>query len=206
MLKKDLCNAIINAVRDTVLENHIPASCIASTLVLREVLKRGFNIDLLVRALTTTVYNPYVTRKIRAGETDPAQYVKSPEGWSVGIGYGGQAVTDPTKWAGHMCGISKHDDGTTLLLWDPSLDQASRPGKNINMRPLVFPIPADPYYGQDAHLEVNQCLVVYEDNEIAMTDLTNAPDWVRPKHFDRNVKHALRKLSHLIEKDVHDPQ
>lgn len=198
MISPKLANLINNTVRDAVLRTHRKDSCIASTFVLREVLRIGFNLKLEPRAVTLTIYNPFVSAKLKTGEVttteDLIAQVRSPEGWSVGIGFGAEAEVNGEKWAGHLVGITRHED--KLLLWDPSLDQANRPHKNMHLAPLVTPIRFDPYIkDEEIRLSAFDCFMAYVGKEEGSGVLNTSPDWIQHDRFQSNIAQALRDLA-----------
>lgn len=189
-------STIAEVVRGTILETHREDSCIASVRVLGEVLRLGFGINLTPRAVTATVYNPYVSAKIDAGEITTTEEliaaVQTPQGWSVGIGYGAQAATNPNKWAGHLVGISKHPEG--IVLWDPSLDQATRFHKNMTLKPLVELVPTDPYEGDQLVLRMNECAVIYAPKPETEHIVELSPDWNNRLRFKKHIITSLERL------------
>ena len=198
-MNKRIARIILSAVRARVLQTHSSDSCIASVMVLREVLRIGFNITLQPRSVTATIYNPHVTKLLAGSDHLPtdhlAQAVLTPQGWSVGIGLGAQAASEPNKWAGHLVGISKHPWG--ILLWDPSLDQAARPAKNMNLTPLVEVVEHDPYDGPELRLLTNDCCLIYQAKPEMESILEVSPDWIKPERFQMHVRRVLSNLDAL---------
>jgi WD40 repeat protein len=195
-----LAHLIISTVREAVLTTHRVDSCVASTRLLRDVLKLGFDIELEPRAVTTLVYNPYITERINSGELShpdrliEAMWDRESGGWSVGIGFGAEAAVDDTKWAGHLVGVSKHADGR-LLLWDPSLDQAARPTRNMHLKPLVRSISRDPYGTEPVVVMEAECAVIYRSNQEQEHIVQLSPDWTDSSRFTTNLAYALRRLA-----------
>ena len=199
---KDLALAQrINAtVRAAVLKTHSPASCIASIFVLREVLRIGYGINLEPRATQVLIFNPFVTTLMRTsklrGQHDLIDAVRSTQGWSVGIGTGSIEDEYPQgNRAGlHLVGITR--TASAWWLWDPSLDQASRPEKQIYLNPVVHEIPEDIYEAPDDFGAVQKgSLVIYRAKQAAEDVLQRSPDWDDAERFKSHITGALKHLA-----------
>lgn len=194
-LTPTLSKQIITAVRKSVLTTHRADSCIASTYVLREVLRLGFGIKLMRRSVTAMAFNKQVSAQLDGNVKDMAEVIaltKAPGGWSVGIGFGAEAAVDDSKWAGHLIGITEHDKG--FLLWDASLDQAPRPHKDLVLVPVVTQVRNDPYR-KDILIKHDDIYIFYRENKVADCQVTTSPDWANQSRLAVNIKQALDDLT-----------
>lgn len=195
-MKLETAEHINNVVRQSVLTSHNADSCVASIFVLRDVLRIGFSVEAHPRAVTLLIFNPYVTNLINEGLTDfkkICEEAHSEKGWSVGVGFGKQE--GPKKWPGHLIAITKDSEG--LLLWDTSLDQASRPHKDMNLGPLVHRVPTDPYDGGFISLMLRKCMLVYQPKKASESLLEGVPDWTRSARLKQSVDRSLTLLGVL---------
>lgn len=123
----DDLDRIVAVVREEVLKEFHADSCIASVKILSEVLDYfGHSSEPL--PVIVCVFNAPAFQSLTAGipmEDWPE------EAWSVGIT--GTGESKEKRWDGHLVAMV---DGKWLV--DPSLDQASRPARNITMSPVVL--------------------------------------------------------------------
>lgn len=118
--------------RPEILKRFKPDSCIASTRVGIEVLKR-FGITAEAIPVKVMVYNEPLWKRMTAGSFDGTF---NDEDWSVGIGMGYDPRRRPEDgFNGHL--VIK----TEGLLVDLAIDQASRPEKGLPIESLVVPWP-----------------------------------------------------------------
>lgn len=129
--------ALTTVARPIILEEFRPDSCIVSTRLGIDALT-FFGIKAVPIPLTVVVFNREATELVANGMTleelnevtakIPATQPGGP--WSIGVGTG-LANTD-TTWGGHVA-IGVPSTGTYI---DLSIDQASRPIKNMTLKPL----------------------------------------------------------------------
>lgn len=127
--------------RGFIRERYRPDSCLISTRVAIGTLAH-FGITATPLSVKTACLNAETVRRIDSGEIAPGRRTVvdfDREGaWGVGIGYGNP---EPGKWPGHLVAIAG------FMLIDLSLDQASRPTKEMPFFPVMLPIVADIYDG-----------------------------------------------------------
>lgn len=114
-------------------------SCLESCRIGAMVLKE-FGIAAEPRAVRTMAANPELSRHMAAGNPMPAtpEEMDALGGWLVQIGDTG--VPTVGKWDGHLVLIARAEK---TWLVDLSIDQASRPHKNMILCPLAMPVPAE---------------------------------------------------------------
>jgi hypothetical protein len=122
----DLLQAAADAARAAVLTRFRPDSCIATTRVVIEVL-RAFGVPARPWPVNVKIFNaaawPLANARVPVAEWPG-------DAWSVGID-----VRNGRDGVGHLVAVSG------LRMIDASIDQASRPGMNMELVPLVAPIP-----------------------------------------------------------------
>lgn len=114
-------------------------SCIGSVNVALKVMNR-FGIKAVPRATRTFLFNAAMVEEMgRRGPDAAAQPMSSypPECWSVGLGHLDEK-TEPGKWNGHLIAIVADS-----VLLDPSLDQAARPERGLDVTGFAAPLPED---------------------------------------------------------------
>lgn len=126
-------------------------SCIASTLVTIEVLKY-FGITAEPLALSVIVFNAEAAQMLTDGATmdDVGEATRkislNAEGgpWTIGVGSGQQTRRpgEPLGWAGHL--IATIPDLKVIV--DNSIDQISRPHKQLTFTPMWTRVPDDRWW------------------------------------------------------------
>lgn len=149
---EQLVNFLLEEARPEILKVARPDSCIFSTRVAVGVC-RQLGVGARAVAVQTCIFNPPLTERIRAhlerfGAMPPAELIKAWQyddsgGWGVALGYGDPR---PGKYAGHVVALV---DERVIL--DLSIDQANRPERGIELRPLaVLDVPAGWGLGSEA--------------------------------------------------------
>jgi len=162
-------------------------SCIACTKILVEL---GTTVGLDIRPLTVeaSVFNPVFTEHIKEHGIDPEEddMVRLGEAGGRFVVLGARDEREPNgpgMWPGHMVAVMRAK-GKPVTVIDLSIDQASRPKKDINIvDPLVFGVPDEFTQGTSVATgiygtKVGQICFIYrgfpED-----TSYEAAPDWQR---------------------------
>lgn len=132
-------------------------------------------------------------------------------GWSVGIGYPREngMAPKPNAWESHLIAIWQFEGGSKRYLIDASLDQASRPQKEMDLIPLCLELPDDvpetsvmkiPLELSD-HLVIpamyRGCLIYYEscDLDYRETGAWTRDGWVEDMATEVLESHASLWLS-----------
>ena len=175
--RRAILEALAALARPLILERFGPSSCIASTAIGIDVLRR-FGIGARPLPVRVEIYNPALAAALAAGNeppTDPAArpaWMDAFGGWSIGLGMGGDE--EPGKWPGHLvCWV----DSPPVFV-DLSLDQASRPARQIELGTAVFePLPGFERGDQLAPFALpNGCLCRYQAVP-AQQEFRRVPDW-----------------------------
>ncbi len=128
-------STILQEGRQEMLRHFSSDSCIAATKIAIDVLA---HYHVLAKPLVARlmIFNPAFVRRIENGAAFPTsgeitkQWSEEDGSWCLGVGYG----SAPTKWSGHLVAVLEEEG----WLIDASLDQASRPNRNILVGPAVF--------------------------------------------------------------------
>lgn len=133
-------------------------SCLVSTRISLEVLKKLHFKDVRTMAVEVNIFNPLYSSKGRLPEShEEAEAWKAEGAWQIVVG--DMTVEHPPDyWPGHIVTIV---NGTTMI--DLSIAAAGRADKNIVMRPVLTTVPECFVKGEDkCALMVNDCMVIYE--------------------------------------------
>lgn len=162
---------LLEHARLLILTRFRPDSCIACTRIALDVLAH-FGVPAEPLPCRVVVFNPAMKARCeREGRipdvTELDLWIEQDGAWSVGLGFAnGQPGYD-----GHLVALAH---GRWLL--DLSLDQASRPARGIELRPLVAEVTPAFLSGQERlFVDPNGCALWYEriDNAKHLV----APDW-----------------------------
>lgn len=163
-----------------------PDSCILQCRVLLEAL-RNFGIAAKPMPVDVHILNPPYHRHVEDGtgvetEAELMALHAADGSWTIGLGVGEGA---PGKWSnGHLIVLG---DG---WMADPSLGQASRPDRDINLEPLLAPVSADFWAGRRNWLIMNGCALGYASTH--NDKFRDLPDWtVRHAGIDRLVSQTI---------------
>lgn len=139
----EVIGAMLRIARPIILEHFSKPSCIASTRIGIDVLGY-FGIKSEPMPLMLMVFNEEALKILddgktfeELGEIQRQESPTTPGGpWSIAVG---AEVEDSPDWAGHLVVALPHRQ----MIIDLSIDQASRPLKNLNFddQPLVYRIP-----------------------------------------------------------------
>lgn len=181
--------ALVATARPHILERFRPNSCIASTRVAIEALAR-FGVAATAVAAQVEIYNPTARALLEGGISKEAfrarlaESVRAAPGpeppWSIGLGVG-----EPLhgSWTGHLVALTDATDASERVLIDLSLDQASRPLRDIRLSPIWVPA-ADEVCAGDARVggTVAGTLVRYQLMP-AQEGWDFSPDWCEPARW-----------------------
>jgi len=109
-----------------------PDCCLNATRILVNILKNRMHMKATALSVTATIFNPYMVEKGRPPES-PAEgrLWRDEGGWMVVVGSRGEAM--PRRWPGHLVALVY---GSWIV--DATVQQANRPEKNIEIKPLIF--------------------------------------------------------------------
>lgn len=179
--------------REEILRAYHLDSCIATTKIIIDVLA---HFHYLAQPLSVKVmaFNPAFVQRIESGAEFPKtseiskQWSEEDGSWSIGIGYG---RSGPNKWPGHLVAVLQN------CMIDASLDQASRPQRNINLGSSVFEIPVEFIHGKEEFVcEIDGSVVKYtafpNDQSYQLS-----PNWHSPEQrvIDRIIQIIDEKLT-----------
>jgi hypothetical protein len=172
--------------RPIMLEYVERSSCIAATRMGLEVC-RYFGIAARPQSVRMMAVNALARAAITAGE-EPDWAAGA---WSVGIAGNGQPQT-PGGWDGHLVLVADR----TLV--DLSLDQASRPAKDLPLNAATFRLDDTFDHGEWVHYRLGPATVSYQQTR----DLTwrTSPDWqARDRRWREPVARIIRTIRDLQE-------
>lgn len=184
-----------------------PDCCIAATAVGIAVLRKiGYEAEPV--PVRVSIHNAAYRANIQAGRvvacTEEEMNAFGDGSWSIGIGYGKRQGGYP----GHLI-IKTRAPGTSDWLVDLTLQQASRPTRDIRLKPVYRPWPegiAKGRYGPG--IDVNGSAVFYQyhpDDRDAAVYLTSR-DWVNTgRHYEpiEQILYVMNKTLH-IDTATHD--
>jgi hypothetical protein len=185
-------NRVARRMRSTMLTQYRPDSCVVATRALIDALAH-FGVRAMPLVARALVLSPAVAQALR--EYNP-QTLRVPEilqlceqmgGWSVGVGW--PDVEVPGHWEGHLVTLI---EGTRVV--DLTLDQASRPMRDIRLEPVAVDI--DPLTIEQAgsfSLNCRGSLVCYHAFPADRT-YEDLHDWVTPPVALANT--FIRLLEH----------
>jgi hypothetical protein len=131
----EIIEAIRLYARPEILKWYRPDSCIASSRVVFDLL-RHYGMKPLAMACHVRVLNAALLKRIEKegrhpkDEAEIRKWSRGDGSWNIGIGGTGQAR--PHRWDGHLVVLAYRQ-----VMIDVSIDQANRPRKNIELKPIV---------------------------------------------------------------------
>jgi hypothetical protein len=183
----EVVTAYAEVARPIMLWSWTPASCIAATRVTVNVLG-AYGISARPYPVAAMVYNrAYMRLAARLGRWPEIeeQHADPAGAWSLGVGVEGDP--DDPRWStrngydGHLVALALND---TLLL-DASLDQASRPERDIELRPSVVVTECTPEFlkGEvDVRGETRRGVVVVYRRRENPQPWEDTPGWQVTRH------------------------
>lgn len=170
---KVILRALRKYARPKILKCFNADSCIATTKVAVDVLNH-FGYHAKPQPVRVLIYNWKLYSRLntfdgifREGE------------WSVGLGFeGGKTITQGVgAYAGHLVALLEREKGDYII--DLSLDQASRPHKDIHLEPSVWYLPKQWRNNEDSDIKVvlkgdKSSLIYYP---IHNDDYLKSPNW-----------------------------
>lgn len=146
--------------RPEILKHYRVDSCIASTRVIFDLLKR-YELKPRAVACHARVLNPQLVKRInetgRYPQTNEEIVRWSEEDGSWNVGIGGTGERREGRWDGHLVALAF---GRVLI--DASIDQANRPKHNIELPPIAATVPDGWLEGDQLVVEERGCLVLYK--------------------------------------------
>lgn len=169
-----LLNAISPSLRGMIRQQYGPDSCIASTRIGLDLLER-LHVEAEAARVDVMLFSPAFAQRVMAEGRLPSsaaereRWVAETGGHSVGLG-----VDTPGKPGLHL-GIVVEK----RVLWDLSIDQASRPQHDLVIPgPLVMPIDAAFLAGKPRELSVsNGTRLVYRKLKMTHDWKERSPNW-----------------------------
>jgi hypothetical protein len=187
-----LVAALAATARAEILRDFRADSCIVSTRIALEVLRR-FGVGGYALSVRAMIANAPFLERLKGGAAPPAghedalRWAAEDGAWLIGLGFG---EAGPGRWPGHLVVIAER-----RWLVDLSLDQASRPQRSIVLRPLVAVV-GEPFLRGRKALEVPMggSLVRYEAVPRDRS-YRNAPDWDDPRRWAPAVQRIVARLA-----------
>ncbi len=169
--------------------------CVAATRIVIEVLKKFHFKDLKPLVVEANVFNETYVKKGRTPESDEEAQAWLAEGaWHVVIGDKKQELEDKKMWPGHL--VTAVND---KYIVDLSIEQATRPHKNIHMAPLASVVPEEFVKQSDrCGLMFNNCLVVYVSHPEDKS-YEKAKDWWDKKACEELVKEITEDIKYALK-------
>lgn len=168
-------------------------SCIASTNVARQVLRR-FNYPSYPVPIKVAAFNAKGAEFARSGHPEWARTGKD-GAWGVGIGYG---HGDGDGWDGHLALVV--DDSYFL---DLTIDQASRPARGIHLHSLYTEMDEQSIEiltaggtGKYVVFDLSEGGVILYMGDPDNVEYRQSPDWTR------NYHHIARELYDVVRRYV----
>lgn len=192
-------DALVTVARPIILREFRADSCIASCRLAMDALTY-FGITTIEQPVTAMVINHEAAALLSAGTTmqelSDILVRLSPETpggpWTIGVGVGSGAAG---TWSGHL--IVTVPDIRAVI--DLSIDQASRPHKNISLEPYWGVVDRDDWWEPDASRESTLFPVASPDGSVIMLDrhavdpmgYRVSPNWTRSGQSGKAVYRAL---------------
>jgi hypothetical protein len=176
--------------RATILRRFHADSCVASTRVVIEVLDY-FGIRAKPQPVRLRIFNPEATRLVAAGVELLPEH-KDAGAWIVeveGTGRMTAGADGRRRWDGHLVAVAINPAGPDVAI-DLSLDQASRPQRNIRLEPTSFVLP-DGWRDRPFGIEQNGCTIAY-----TAIDSGNwrAGDWTERNRWSPAAAEIIRNI------------
>jgi hypothetical protein len=189
--REQILTLLAAEARPLILEHWAAYSCIASTRVAIDVLG-AFGIVAEARPVHAYIFNAPLWKRLEAGEQPAAGEIDRlfaiDGSWSIGLGFGGDMGAN--KWPGHLVALVRRPQ----VLVDLSLDQASRPERQIDLGPIIAPIRGPEFLRGEGQIvgEVNGTVVAYET--IDEHGYTLSPDWTEKERHMRVVPEIVKRI------------
>lgn len=165
-------------------------SCIASTRIAIDVLAE-FGIAADALPVHAYIFNAPLWKRLEAGECPEAREIERlyevDGSWSIGLGFGGDMGEN--KWPGHLVALVRRPQ----VIVDLSLDQASRPERQIHLAPIVAPADQSFLAGAGQLVgSVNDTVIAYET--IEEHGYLGSPDWKERERHRRVVPEIVERI------------
>lgn len=166
-------------------------SCIASTAISIKVLQH-FGIHAWALPVHMTAFNQtYIEmmEKLQGREGDEVP-VEEQQYW---LDRGAWSIEVEDSSVGHVVACTKK------VLIDMSIDQATRPAKNIFLEPLTMELRPGFFEGELNFTEMNETLVAYQANP-GRTTFLESKDWTDALRHDRLVDEIIEVMEKEMRK------
>lgn len=182
--------ALAAEARPLILRYWRPDSCIASSRIGQLVLAH-FGIRSQPLAVRVLIFNGPLWRRLARGDRPERgqveQLYQEDGSWSVGLGF---PSGRPEGWPGHLILISS----APKLLIDLSLDQASRPKRGIELRPLLRATTAPFLRGEEElPVQMGTTALAYQAMPGERSYLSS-PDWQDTGRHQRILPELIRRI------------
>lgn len=170
-----IVETLLHVARPIILSEYRADSCIGSTRIAIDALDY-FGVEAIGFGCRAMVWNRVHAAAVDAGHSEPTSVLGA---HSVGIGYPNAAAeTTPGLWL-HVVALTAHQ------LIDLSLDQASRPERDMETAPLAGPRPAfkDGLHYSFACVDSGVRVLYERCDDPCVTEL-----WHRSRNWQRNVE------------------
>jgi len=199
---ENVCQEFSQVARPILLKHFTPNCCIGASAVTIKVLRAlGFQATPL--PVKVRIYNPeFIRQAVRMGKL-PSPTELQGNSWAVGIGWPAPHLTD---FIGHLVVIASASANSSTtnpggwFLIDASIQQASRPNKDLVLPPvLIKEVPLDFRLGRSP-LTIDEPfgLLIYQP--FKNMSWRRAPDWLDSKRHAQPVQEILDKLSNKVLK------
>lgn len=194
------CDRHLVEIRETILTEARPDSCIFSTAVLVKYINRQLpDVQIEPLAVRVLIYNePYMIRLTKRGNFPPEKvletWVRKYNAHVMGI----SKQTD-NDLVGHLVAIVTLEDGKVLV--DLTLDQTTRPDKGIHPRPISYPLVDDELFtgravgfmAKNADQSLYKTYTVVYEMDPDQTGFIFSPDWIAKRNRKLHMT-VLEKL------------
>lgn len=164
--------------------------------ILAKVLKRYGYEHIVPLSVKVLVFNPYVTKEFKPGDSPSNKRLHSllenKKGHSVGLG-----MENSEDWQGHLVLKVNNSDGAWLV--DPTLNMANRPKHNISLLPIGIQVEEDfgNFDGGRAIFKLNDCAVIYSvfPSDIGYEELTTWSGDIEEFDIDNIANQIFERLA-----------
>lgn len=186
-LERDI-NNLLRYARRIILRYYNADSCIASTRVACDVMRRlGYKAEPM--SVQVTVCNPAMVRKMKEIGRYPTweefdKWTAEDGAWNVQIG---GRFPNEVGWVCHLVAIINDQ-----VLVDLSLDQASRPHRQMELRPYATTVTEAFLKGENLVREVGDMVLIYKKTD--ETAWQNTKNWINVDAYGPVTERVYRKM------------
>lgn len=168
--------------RARILQEYHPDSCIVSTRIAVECLK-AHGLEAWPQAVAMHAFNPTAAAHVEKREAfdydEDGGYAVAVEG----TGHWGPDSRGRRSWDAHLVAMFRDSTGEVML--DLSLDQATRPERDLVVHPIVFRVLGWPTGWKFE----NGCLVAYD--RVPSRSYRQSPNWAQRSYWGEIVEEIL---------------